>query len=238
MIKLIQSQPAYLLHSRPYRDTSLLVDFITQDFGRISAVAKGVRSPKSKSRALLRPFIPLTINLSGKSDLKTLGQIESQESSLILKHKTLFAAMYMNELLVRLIHKQEADTEIFTLYADTLIQLSLASDLEPILRSFELSLLELLGYGIDFSLLEDTASDVDTVNWYYFHHEGGFEEVAQLDNKSEKYFSSSDLQNIMHKNFADPQTQKAAKRLLRAALSAHLGDKPLSSRNLFRKSTG
>ena len=127
MTNFIQSQPAYLLHSRPYRDTSLLVDFITQDFGRISAVAKGVRSPKSKSRALLQPFVPLMINLSGKSELKTLGQVESQSSNIILRHKTLFAAMYINELLVRLIHKQEADIEIFSLYAETLRKLINAS---------------------------------------------------------------------------------------------------------------
>ncbi len=113
MSNAIQSQPAYLLHSRPYRDTSLLVDFITQDFGRISAVAKGVRNPKSKHRAVLQPFIPLLINLSGKNELKTLGQFEAQANSVDLKYKALFSALYLNELLVRLIHKQEADVEIF-----------------------------------------------------------------------------------------------------------------------------
>lgn len=236
MTNFIQSQPAYLLHSRPYRDTSLLVDFITQDFGRISAVAKGVRSPKSKSRALLQPFVPLMINLSGKSELKTLGQVESQSSNIILRHKTLFAAMYINELLVRLIHKQEADIEIFSLYAETLRKLSLDSEIEPTLRNFELSLLELLGYGIDFSVVEELPENNETIRWYYFHHENGFEQIKDVNGKLEKYFSGQVLQNIVAKNFANAETQKAAKRLLRTALSAHLGDKPLSSRNLFRKS--
>lgn len=238
MANSIQSQPAYLLHSRPYRDTSLLVDFITQDFGCIRAVARGVRSPKSKTRALLQPFIPLIINLSGKSELKTLGQVESQANSLALKHKALFAAMYVNELLVRLIHKQESDLEIFSLYAETLINLSMNAEIEPVLREFELNLLELLGYGIDFSMLDQVAVNEEDGCCYHYHNENGFERRNEANSKLEKYFSSFALQQIANKNFKEPETLKAAKRLLRTALSAHLGDKPLSSRNLFRKNNG
>ena len=235
MANSIQSQRAYLLHSRPYRDTSLLVDFITQDFGRISAVAKGVRNPKSKNRAVLQPFIPLLINLTGKNELKTLGQFEAQANSAALKHKALFAALYVNELLVRLIHKQEADAEIYSLYEVTLSELSKQAEIEPVLRKFELTLLDLLGYGIDFSMLGETP-----VNncWYHFHHDSGFEQVDGANSKLEKYFSGVVLHHIAKKNFTALETQKAAKRLLRAALSAHLGDKPLSSRSLFRKNIG
>jgi DNA repair protein RecO (recombination protein O) len=235
MSNSIQSQPAYLLHSRPYRDTSLLVDFITQDFGRISAVAKGVRNPKSKNRAVLQPFIPLLINLRGKNELKTLGQFEAQANSVNLRHKALFSALYLNELIVRLIHKQEADAEIFNLYEGTLSKLSEQSDIEPVLRSFELNLLELLGYGIDFSVLEE--SPVEEC-WYHFHHDSGFEQVDAANDNPRKYFSSIVLQQIAAKNFIDLEIQKAAKRLLRSALSGHLGEKPLSSRSLFRKNIG
>ncbi len=238
MANSIQSQPAFLLHSRPYRDTSLLVDFITQDFGRMSAVAKGVRSPKSKSRALLQPFIPLIINLSGKSELKTLGQVESQANSVALKHKALFAALYVNELLVRLIHKQDSDVEMFSLYEETLINLSNNPDIEPVLRKFELNLLELLGYAIDFSMLEESTRNDELVCWYHFQHESGFELVSDASNKLEKYFSSAALRQIADKNFTELETQKTAKRLLRIALSAHLGEKPLSSRSLFQKNIG
>ncbi|MDG2091363.1 MAG: DNA repair protein RecO [Gammaproteobacteria bacterium] len=238
MANSIQSQPAYLLHSRPYRDTSLLVDFITQDFGRISAVARGVRSPKSKTRALLQPFIPLMINLSGKSELKTLGQVETQSISVALKHKALFAALYVNELLVRLIHKQESDLEVFSLYAGTLNNLALSSEIEPVLRNFELNLLELLGYGIDFSVVEKSSEKEKLTRWYYFHYETGFEQVDEVNSKTEKYFSNHTLQQIAEKKFTTLETQKSAKRLLRAALSSHLGDKPLSSRSLFRKNIG
>ena len=238
MANLIQSQPAYLLHSRPYRDTSLLVDFITQDFGRISAIARGVRNPKSKTRALLQPFIPLVINLSGKNELKTLGQVESQFNSISLKHKALFSALYVNELLVRLIHKQESDQEIFSLYTATLNDLSVRSEIEPVLRNFELNLLELLGYGIDFSILEEASGDKKLTRWYYFHPETGFQQVNNPNSKAQKYFSSYALQQISEKIFTSLETQKSAKRLLRVALSSHLGGKPLYSRSLFRKNIG
>ena len=238
MANSIQSQPAYLLHSRPYRDTSLLVDFITQDFGRISAVARGVRTPKSKTRALLQPFVPLLINLTGKSELKTLGQVDTQSKSITLKHKALFAAMYVNELMVRLIHKQESDVDIFSLYADTLKKLSLSLEIEPVLRAFELVLLELLGYGIDFSILDDLSSNEKQSFWYFFHPETGFEQVIDVNTKAEKYFSAQSLEQIAKKQFTTVEVQKSAKRLLRLALSTHLGDKPLSSRGLFRKNIG
>tara|TARA_R110000772_G_scaffold140286_6_gene249480 strand:+ start:5352 stop:6155 length:804 start_codon:yes stop_codon:yes gene_type:complete len=260
----IQSQPAYLLHSRPYRDTSMLLDFITSDFGRVSAVARGVRSPKSKTRASLQPFIPLLINLSGKSELKTLVQVESRNNGFSLKHKALFAAMYVNELLVRLLHKQEADTEIYSLYETTLGNLLRHSEIEPVLRVFELTLLELLGYGIDFSVIEDISENAlrndntgdarfskvsekphentDNSNpdnnekiWFHYHQENGFERVETENNSSGKYYPAFVLMRIADKNIIDPETQRFAKRLLRSALASHLGDKALSSRSLFRK---
>lgn len=262
MAALIQSQPAYLLHSRPYRDTSMLVDFITCDFGRVSAVARGVRSPKSKTRASLQPFIPLLINLSGKSELKTLVQVESRNNGFNLKHRALFAAMYLNELLVRLLHKQDADTEIYSLYEITLQNLLQHAEIEPVLRVFELTLLELLGYGIDFSVIGELSESMeryemtgeeandkqsvktnndessDTQNekiWYHYHQENGFERVESENNNSGKYYPAFALARIANKNIIDLETQKFAKRLLRSALATHLGSKALSSRSLFRK---
>ncbi len=238
MLHLVQSQPAFLLHSRPYRDTSLIVDFITQDHGRISAVAKGVRNAKSKNRALLQPFVPLLVNLSGKSELKTLGRVEPQANPFVLKHKALFSAMYMNELIMRLIHKQEPDPDIFELYADSLKMLSASTELEPVLRCFELDLLEQLGYGIDFSNVNSLAvADADE-RWYHYHQEAGFEQVPHAEGQREKYYSESELILISSRDFSAPLTQKTAKRLLRTALASHLGEKPLASRSLFRKKTG
>ncbi len=239
MSNVIQSEPAYLLHSRPFRDTSLLVDFLTKDYGRIRAIAKGVRSPKSKNRAVLQAFIPLQINLSGKSELKTLAQVECLRTGIPLKHKSLFAAMYLNEILVRLLHKQDADADIFTLYERTLQYLSEQTDIEPILRTFELSLLELLGYGIDFSVVSSLNAEAIINSHFRYMAEGSFEAVSIAENSTflgtNKYYPGEVLVKISENDFSELSTLKYAKRLLRAALSSHLGEKALASRNLFRK---
>ncbi len=125
----IRSQAAYLLHSRPFRDSSLLLDLLTRDHGRISAIARGVRSAKSKNKALLQSFVPLQVNLSGKSELKTLTQVEALSGPLVLRQRNLFAALYMNELLSRLLHRQEGDIDIFSLYESSLGQLSVRTPL-------------------------------------------------------------------------------------------------------------
>lgn len=228
----IHSQPAFLLHSRPFRDSSLLADFLTRDHGRISAIARGVRSSKSKTRALLQAFIPLQINLSGKSELKTLTQVEALGSMPPLKQKSLFAAMYMNELLVRLLHNQDGDAELFSLYEKCLHSLAYTQDIEPLLRNFELDLLELLGYGIDFSHLYELGDDDVARVSFLFHAEGGFE-MAGSD-KPDKYYPAGDLLKIAARNFQENSTLKIAKRLLREALAVHLGGRALASRTLFQ----
>jgi DNA repair protein RecO (recombination protein O) len=229
----IRSQAAYLLHSRPFRDSSLLLDLLTRDHGRISAIARGVRSVKSKNKALLQSFVPLQVNLYGKSELKTLTQVEALSAPLMLRQRKLFAALYMNELLSRLLHRQEGDAHIFSLYESSLGQLSSADAIEPVLRCFEIDLLELLGYGIDFSLFaeDDQAEDA----YYYFNAEQGFELVHNPDEKREKYYPHAELCKIYSREFGDGSTLKFAKRLLRTAFSVHIGDRELSSRQLFRK---
>jgi len=229
----IRSQAAYLLHSRPFRDSSLLLDLLTRDRGRISAIARGVRSAKSKNKALLQSFVPLQVNLSGKSELKTLTQVEALSGPLVLRQRNLFAALYMNELLSRLLHRQEGDVDIFSLYESALAQLSSTDVIEPVLRCFEIDLLELLGYGIDFSLFAD--DELAEHAYYHFSAEHGFEPIQNPDGGREKYYPHTELCKIYSREFSDISTLKFAKRLLRTAFAAHLGDRELSSRQLFRK---
>src|SRR4051812_11493872 len=136
----IELQPAYILHTRPYRDTSMLVDFITPEFGRITAVARGVRSRKTPKRNLLNPFTRLLISFQGKTDLKLLTHFEAEGTHFTLAAKHLFSGFYLNELLVRLLPDLDAHPEIYSLYEQSLQQLNAQQDLEPILRFFELQL--------------------------------------------------------------------------------------------------
>ena len=138
--------PAFVLHTRAYRNTSLIVDFFTLDYGRISAVAKSARGPKSRYRGLLQPFTQLHIDFVGDGDLKTLGNIELADMPITLKEKRLFCGYYLNEMLMRLFAKDDAHETIFSTYHQTLRELAEIEHYELCLRRFEWQLLECLGW--------------------------------------------------------------------------------------------
>ena len=240
MASLIELQPAFLLHSRPFRDSSLILDFLTPDFGRISAISRGARSAGSKNKSLLQPFTPVYISLSGKSDLKSLRSIELRQTIIPLQGERLFSAMYMNEIIVRLFQSHEADPAFFDGYEQSLNRLSGTDDFEPVLREFELMLLDTLGYGIDFSAEAHTHQPVMEGEWYYFQPESGFGRVLDKgaimpESDTHRAYRGEDLLSIQQHDFKAPETRKTAKQVLRIILSMHLGPTPLRSRNLFRR---
>jgi DNA repair protein RecO (recombination protein O) len=230
----VELQPAYILHTRNYRDTSLLVEFITPDFGRVSGVVRGVRSSGKaarQKRGLMQPFIPLLISWTGKTDLKTIIHYEPRATSVQLEGKRLFSALYVNELSMRLVHHYDENAAVFSLYEWVLK--SLASDplIDVSLRRFELSLLECLGYGLP---LGESGNKIVAEKLYLF-------DAAHSDfkeSKEERYagavngFKGEELIAIASGEFTPP-IRKVAKRLCRIALRSHLGDKPLKSRELF-----
>ena len=228
-------QPAYVLHSRPFQNTSVLVDFFSMDYGRITAVAKGARREKSKYRSLLQLFHPLLVSFSGRGEVKTVGTVESGLSAISLKGDRLFSGLYVNELLIRLLLNYVEHKGLYQSYQETLIALQGSSDMEPILRRFELSLLAELGYAIN---LESDCRDhaaIDGACNYRFTPDLGFElatEDIAGDNCS-NVFSGAHLISLRDLKFNDKPTAKSAKRLLRLALNTHLGDKPIHSRKLF-----
>jgi len=236
---LIELQPAYLLHSRPFRDNSLILDFLTPDFGRLSAISRGGRSARSKSKSLLQPFTPVTISLSGKSELKTLRSIELRRGLVSLKGERLFSAMYMNEIIVRLFQTHEADHGFFQDYETALLQLGGGEPAEPVLRNFELTLLDALGYGVDFNAEAQTHQPLSAEHWYYFQEESGFVKVqdaaglVSADKPAANIFSGRDLLQIHERNFSEESTRRTAKLVIRGILGSHLGTAPLRSRSLF-----
>ncbi|WP_299592039.1 DNA repair protein RecO [uncultured Microbulbifer sp.] len=143
-------QPAYILHSRPFRDSSLILELLTPDYGRIACIAKGARRDKQRRQRALQPFSPLLVTLLGRHDLKTLGPLENAGQSLWLKGRAVYAGLYANELLVRLMPEGESLLSVFVAYQQLLDALSgvsgeRSSDLELPLRQFELHLLRSLG---------------------------------------------------------------------------------------------
>lgn len=235
MQRKVELQPAYLLHSRPFRDTSLLLDFLTHDFGRVSLIAKGVRRPNSKLRGLLQLFVPLQISFSGKHDLKTLTQAEVMGSASLLRGDALFSMMYVNELLTRLIHSHETDETLFNIYHMTLVAIHRGEALEPLLRRFELTLLESMGYGIDFDCDAESGNSIDSDAHYVFLADAGFVRTLALGTADQPVYAGSALQAIGRGDYSENSTRQQAKRLLRRLLAPYLGDKPLASRKLFRR---
>ncbi|MGE8496395.1 MAG: DNA repair protein RecO [Pseudomonas sp.] len=219
------SQPAYVLHSRAYRETSALVDFLTAQ-GRFRAVLRGARG---KAGSLARPFLPLDIELRGRGELKTVGRLEAAGIPHLLGGEALFSGLYLNELLIRLLPAEDPHPAMFEHYAATVQALAAGRALEPLLRSFEWRLLDELGYG--FALDRDLHDQpVVDDGLYRLQADAGLERVAQLQ---PGLFQGVELLAMAEADWSAPGALAAAKRLMRQALAPHLGGRPLVSRELF-----
>lgn len=221
---------AYILHSRPYKETSALVDIFTTH-GRQRAVLRGARSKRGSSA---RPFVLLELQLRGRGELKTIASLEVAGSYHLLQGERLFCAMYLNELLMRLLPLADAQPELFAHYELTLHALAQDMQLEPLLRTFEWVLLEQLGYG--FSLSHDIGGlPLQPQQWYGLQPESGLSALAQMQPGA---FLGADLLALVQTRWQDKQVLQTAKRLMRQALAPHLGSRPLMSRELFLGTKG
>ena len=146
----LECHNAFILHRRPYRETSQLVDLFCQDVGKVSLVYKGGRSTTRMRRGMAQPFTLLQVNYFGRGSLKTVKSIEAQTQVVPLVGVRLFMAMYINELLYRLLQAETACDGLFESYQQTLLAIAGDSDPQVALRHFELTLLETLGYGVNF----------------------------------------------------------------------------------------
>ena len=229
-------QPAYVLHTQPFQNTSLLVDFFTMDYGRVRAVAKGARSAKSKYRSALQLFQPLLVSLSGRGELKTLTGLECSLGAIVLEGQRLFSGMYINELLTRLLLNHVEHKQLYLAYQDTLVALQGSVDMQLLLRQFELCLLGELGYSINLESDCSSHIAIDANSSYLFTPDVGFEKLMEPEQaNAARVYSGSHIVALRDFDLSDTDVAKTAKRLLRSALAAHLGGKPLHSRSLFSK---
>jgi DNA repair protein RecO (recombination protein O) len=231
----------YVLHTRAYRETSVIVEFFTPQFGRISAVAKGARgSGKSDRKSLLQPLQLLSFELAGRSQLKNLGIAEAIRNPWPLRGNCLYSAFYMNELLMRALPETEPVSLLFEQYQSSLEHLSSLSEndalvnIEPVLRSFELMLLQELGYLPDLAHDAQTGERIDANQHYTFIAEQGF---LPCPSTQAYAIQGTDLIAIEAREFT-PSARKTAKHICRQALLPIIGDKPLKSRELFLSHTG
>ncbi|WP_331345322.1 DNA repair protein RecO [Cellvibrio sp. UBA7661] len=228
----VDLQPAYILHTRPYRDTSLLIDFLTPDYGRVTAVARGVRKNKTPKRQLLNPFSRLLVCWQGKTDMKLLTSFESDNHFLLLTANYLYSGFYLNELLVRLLPEMDRHNGLYFAYEQSLIALQRQQDIEPLLREFEFRLLAELGYAVDFTQDARNDCEIQPQGWYECHIQEGFFSAAP-DIPEQFLLKGEWLLAIAAGDYSDPATRLAAKQLARRMLKPLLGSRPLNSRELF-----
>ncbi|QSA98338.1 DNA repair protein RecO [Methylococcus sp. EFPC2] len=223
-------QDAFLLHRRPYRETSLLLDLLTRDHGLISLVGKGVLRGRGLQGALLRPFHPLSVSWAGRSSLPALTNVESRGAVYSVSGKALFCGFYVNELVLRLLPSHDAHPGIFHLYEQIMERLQNPQGLEPSLRSFELALLDELGYGPD--LLHDAydGQPVDPGARYAYQAEVGVRRTVHESGS----VSGGTLIALRMGGLSGADRLGEAKRLMRSIINHHLGGRPLKSRELFK----
>lgn len=232
---MLELEPAYLLHARPYRNTSLLADFFTLRHGRVNGVVRGIRSPASKLRAIVQPFIRLEINWVGKGDLVAIRQIEPAISIGNLNGAGILHGFYLNELLLRLLRVREAHEDLYFAYETALCHLSGANFSEVILRLFEKRLLHSLGYALHLSHEYKRNVPVEPAAWYEFFPDRGPQRVALEARSAECIYPGTSLLALEHEKLTDPSALRDAKRLMRHAIARLLGNRPLKSRELFVK---
>lgn len=219
--------PAYVLHSRPYRDSSALVDLLTLQQGRQRVVWRGARGGR-KGGLSPQPFQPLLLSLSGRGELKSLQHAERAGHLPALKGDALFSGLYLNELLTRLLLTDEPQPLIFAAYQGAVEGLASEQAVEPLLRRFECQLLTELGYA--FSLQFDARGQPLRADLaYHWHAEQGLLPAPA----GQPGIAGSALLAMAADDWRERATLRAAKQLMRQALAVHLGDKPLLSRQLF-----
>ncbi|MGX9418489.1 DNA repair protein RecO [Vibrio sp. RC27] len=228
-------QRAFVLHRRPYSETSLIIDVFTEHQGRLSLLSKGARRPRSGLKSVLQPFTPMLIKWSGKGSMKTLRQAEPISLGLPLSGINLYSGMYINELLCRVIASESPQPALFFDYLDALTELAHNNNPEPALRRFELALLSSLGYGVDFLHCAGTGEPVEASMTYRFREQQGFIASVRQDNLT---FFGEELIAISERRFITKAQLHAAKRFTRIALKPYIGSKPLKSRELFLPKSG
>lgn len=227
----VQQQPGYILHHRPFRDTSQLLDIVTRDHGKIAVVARGSRGSKSRLAGVLRPFLPLRVSWVAKSDLGTLTGAEAAGPPAGMMGDAMLSAYYVNELLINFLHRYDPQPEIFALYETIIRALVTTENVAASLRSFELELLSLLGYAVNLHQQFDSHEALLDEQHYEYRMEQGAVPVDRSEGAM--VFKGATLTAIAAQQFEQPEILRAASRLLREIIAFHLGGKELKSRKVL-----
>jgi DNA repair protein RecO (recombination protein O) len=226
-VRRITLAPAYILHHRPYRDTSRILEVITRDHGRLSLFARGVRGPKAKLASVLQPFQLLLLSWSGRGEAAQLTGAESADHDAPLPASCLMASFYLNELLLKLTTRHDPVVSLFDDYHATVAGLRRGMQLEPSLRIFEKRLLDTLGYGLDLATQAQTGKPIEPGEYYHFRPaQGLFPTVAEAAGA----LSGRSLIGLANEHLEGGRDLEDSRRLLQAALAQCLEGRELTTR--------
>lgn len=222
---------AYVLHTRPFRETSMLVEILSAEQGRITLVARGAKRGKSKVSTLLQPFLPLKVSWYGTGELVTLVEVETSQAGPSLYGRNAICGLYLNELLVKLLPKWDSCEFLYAAYEEAIKALATQQLLDQIiLRKFEMQLLKSMGYALQLQKEVSTGADVNADHYYLFDPEQGPRLAAAVNPAAIK---GASLLALAAETWQEPGVLLDIKRLMRIVLRHHLGARQLISRELL-----
>lgn len=228
------AQPALVLHSYPFRETSLVVELFTRDFGRVAVVAKGARRPRSALRGVLLAFQPLLVSWSGKGELFTLIKAEWHGAYQPLRGLSLICGFYLNELLLKLLARHDAHEGLFETYLATLQALVGAAEPSGVLRGFEKALLRELGYAVTLDRDAETGHPIAAEERYTYVLERGPVSASRVPEAAGVELAGQTLLDMQSDDYTSAVTQQQSKLLMRTLIGHYLGEQVLHTRQLLR----
>lgn len=229
MKRRVDHEAGYVLHTYAYKESSLIVETFTERHGRVSLLARGARRPRSAMRGVLLAFHPLRFGWSGSGDLATLMNAEWSGALRPLAGRGLMCGFYLNELVLRLLPRDDAHEALFEAYADTLAALSAGGNLFAILRGFEKRLLAELGYALQLEHDAQSGAPIDPDRSYAYEPDRG--PVPALS--GEMLVRGQTLLDVAADHYGNPQTRDEARTLMRTLIAQRLHGQVLHTRTVL-----
>ena len=232
----VDGQPAYVLHTYPFRETSLIVEVFSRDFGRMALLARGARRPRAAIRGLLMAFQPLEIAWAGKGEVLTLMKAEWQGGQPLLAGEALFCGYYLNELLMHLLPREDPHDRLFAGYAGMLARLAadpLGRVHEADLRQFEKTLLQELGYGLTLNHDSEGMPILADAHYTYRMEQGPVR--LEHDQAAAQVVSGKTLLDLEADDYSDQRSRQESKALMRTLMAYYLAGKELETRKIFKE---
>lgn len=233
----IDPNPCFILHCRPYRETSSMAEVFSRQEGRLTLVVRGARTTRKggSNQALLQPYQKVLIGWYGRGEMGTVNKLESGGIVYSLKGRRLISGFYINELTLRLLHRHEPHTDLFDAYERALSALSHGDDEQGTLRIYEKQILGAVGFGLVLDHETRSLAPLDDDTLYYYQPESGpTRELPDKNGQSSVKVHGRTLRSLAEEQFEDNRDLEEARALMRQIITGILGPKPLASRDLYQ----